>query len=80
MGWGQNNVNQALDNSNPDDAVISNGGGVEKKSAKKWGFGKPKTVEVGDKKKEKDEKEKEGEGAESTKLDAPPVGLFETVR
>ena len=39
MGWGQNNVNLALEN---DDTVIPNGGET-KKGAKKWGgFGKSK--------------------------------------
>ena len=81
MGWGQNNVNLALEN---DDTVIPNGGET-KKGAKKWGgFSKSKPAEVNEKKEKKgDEKtgEEEGEeGTEEKKLEEQPVGLFETVR
>ena len=88
MGWGQNNVNLAIESEEGvvDNSVIGNGD-APKKAAKKWGFGKQKTVENTTEKKEGEEKEKNGEEGEEekeesagTKLDAPPVGLFETVR
>jgi hypothetical protein len=80
MGWGQNNVNLAVESEDGEHAAAGFIGDGEK-PAKKWGFGKPKTAEKmkekeNDKEKEKEEKEEEAHG---TKLDAPPVGLFETV-
>jgi hypothetical protein len=83
MGWGQNNVNLAVESEESEHAAAGIIGDGEK-SAKKWGFGKPKTAEKmkekeNDKEKEKEEKGNDGEEAHGTKLDAPPVGLFETV-
>jgi hypothetical protein len=83
MGWGQNNVNLAVESEDGEHTTAGIIGDGEK-PAKKWGFAKPKTAEKmkekeNDKEKEKEEKGDDGEEAHGTKLDAPPVGLFETV-
>ena len=82
-------MNLAIESEDGENTV----GGIisDKKTTNKWSIGKPKTAEGKKEKEEEKEKEKkkekekeEGKEKEEvqehgTKLDAPPVGLFETV-